>query len=132
MFLAAAGVLVVTLRITAIGTCMAHAAFAGALAGMLLGALGGAMVPGELFEEPISTISQLTPHYWAIDAFRQLVFFDAALTDIVRQLIVLLVYALVLVGIGTWGLRIAVALGVAAGGGGARGGGGVFFPRAAD
>lgn len=31
------GVLVVTMRITAIGTCMAHAAFAGALLGMLLG-----------------------------------------------------------------------------------------------
>lgn len=34
---AVTGVLVVTLRITAIGTCMAHAAFAGALVGMLLG-----------------------------------------------------------------------------------------------
>ncbi|WP_461208818.1 metal ABC transporter permease [Desulfocurvus sp. DL9XJH121] len=34
---AVTGVLVVTMRITAIGTCMAHAAFAGALAGMLLG-----------------------------------------------------------------------------------------------
>lgn len=34
---AVTGVLVVTLRITAIGTCMAHAAFAGALVGMLFG-----------------------------------------------------------------------------------------------
>lgn len=34
---AVVGVLVVTLRITAIGMCMAHAAFAGALVGMLLG-----------------------------------------------------------------------------------------------
>lgn len=34
---AVTGVLVVTMRITAIGTCMAHAAFAGALLGILLG-----------------------------------------------------------------------------------------------
>ncbi|WP_022663191.1 metal ABC transporter permease [Paucidesulfovibrio longus] len=34
---AATGVLVVTMRITAIGICMAHAAFAGALLGILLG-----------------------------------------------------------------------------------------------
>ena len=34
---AVVGVLVVTMRITAIGTCMAHAAFAGALLGILLG-----------------------------------------------------------------------------------------------
>lgn len=40
---AVAGVLVVTLRITAIGTCMAHAALAGALLGMLLGTDGLAM-----------------------------------------------------------------------------------------
>ncbi|BBD09822.1 metal ABC transporter permease [Desulfovibrio ferrophilus] len=35
------GVLVVTMRITAIGTCMAHAAFAGALLGMLMGSPDG-------------------------------------------------------------------------------------------
>ena len=50
----------------------------GIVFGMILGALGGAMVPGELFDEPISTISMFTPHYWAIDAFRDLVFYEAA------------------------------------------------------
>jgi ABC-2 type transport system permease protein len=63
------------------------------------------MVPGELFQEPISTISQLTPHYWAIDAFRQLVYFDAGPADIVTQLAVLVLFAVVLVGAGTYGLR---------------------------
>jgi ABC-2 type transport system permease protein len=75
------------------------------VAGMVLGALGGAMVPVELFQEPISTIAQLTPQYWAIDAFRELVFFDAAISDILTQLAVLLVFAIVLVGLGAWGLR---------------------------
>jgi ABC-2 type transport system permease protein len=82
-----------------------QAASIGVVAGMILGALGGAMVPGELFQEPISTISQLTPHYWAIDAFRQLVYFDAGPADIVTQLAVLVLFAVVLVGAGTYGLR---------------------------
>ena len=112
--LAGASMVIIGFALVGTGAAMVVGVFArnpdqagsvGVVAGMVLGALGGAMVPGELFEEPISTISQLTPHYWAIDAFRQLVFFDAALTDIATQLIVLLLYALVLVGIGTWGLR---------------------------
>ena len=77
----------------------------GVVAGMILGALGGAMVPGELFQEPISTIAQLTPHYWAIDAFRELVFFGGGVEDIVTQLAVLAGFAIVLVGAGTIGLR---------------------------
>ena len=77
----------------------------GMVAGMVLGALGGAMVPIELFQEPISTIARLTPQYWAIDAFRQLVFFDAGLPDILTQLLVLVFFAVVLVGAGTWGFR---------------------------
>lgn len=83
----------------------------GVVLGMVLGALGGAMVPAELFEEPISTISRLTPHYWAIDAFRELVFYDAGVLDIVPQLAVLAVFALGLVGFGTWGLRRSLAHG---------------------
>jgi ABC-2 type transport system permease protein len=47
----------------------------------------------------------LTPHHWAIDGFRQLVFYGASVSDILAQLGVLAAYALVLVGIGTWGLR---------------------------
>jgi len=77
----------------------------GTVLGMLLGALGGAMVPGELFEEPLSTITRLTPHYWAIDAFRDLVFEGVGIEGVLRQLAVLAAYALVLVLIGMWGLR---------------------------
>ena len=77
----------------------------GMVAGMLLAALGGALVPGKLFPEPVSTISMLTPHYWAIDAFRDLVFEGASIGDILTQLAVLAAYAIVLVGIGIWGLR---------------------------
>jgi ABC-2 type transport system permease protein len=112
--LVGASVVVVLFALVGTGAAMVVGVFAtdpdqagsiGVVAGMVLGALGGAMVPGELFSEPISTISRLTPHFWAIDAFRELVFYQAAVADIVAQLVVLAAFALVLVGIGTWGLR---------------------------
>ena len=112
--LAGASAVVVLFSLVGTGAAMLVGVFArnpdqagsiGVVLGMILGALGGAMVPGELFEEPISTISMLTPHHWAIDGFRQLVFYGATVSDILAQLGVLAVYALVLVGIGTWGLR---------------------------
>ena len=77
----------------------------GVVLGMVLGALGGAMVPLELFSEPMSSLAKLTPHAWAIDAFRDLVYSRAGLLDILAQLSVLVVYAGVLVALGTWGLR---------------------------
>lgn len=109
-----AGAVVVIFALVGTGAAMVVGVFArnadqaasiGVVAGMILGALGGAMVPGELFDEPISTISQLTPHYWAIDAFRELVFYGAGFEDILTQLGVLIIFAVVLVGVGTWGLR---------------------------
>ena len=109
-----ASVVIVSFALIGTGAAMVVGVFArnpdqagaiGMVAGMLLAALGGAMVPGELFPEPISTISMLTPHYWAIDAFRDLVFEGASITDILTQLAVLVAYATLLVGIGIWGMR---------------------------
>jgi ABC-2 type transport system permease protein len=77
----------------------------GVVLGMVLGALGGAMVPLEFFDEPISSLARLTPHAWAIDAFRDLVYANAGIIEILRQLAVLVVYAGTLVVVGTWGLR---------------------------
>ena len=53
----------------------------------------------------------LTPHYWAIDAFRELVFYDAVLSELGTQLAVLAGFAIVLVGLGTWGLRRTITRG---------------------
>lgn len=77
----------------------------GVVVGMVLGAVGGAMVPLELFDEPMLTLARLTPHAWAISALRDLVFDAATVTDILVQLGVLIVFAVVLVALGTWGLR---------------------------
>jgi ABC-2 type transport system permease protein len=115
-----AGAVIVIFALVGTGAAMVVGVFArnpdqagsiGVVVGMILGALGGAMVPSELFQEPMATISQLTPHYWALDAFRELVFYDAAVEDIVTQLAVLIGFAVVLVGVGTWGLRRSITRG---------------------
>lgn len=77
----------------------------GVVVGLILGAIGGAMVPTELFDEPMTTLSRLTPHAWAIDALRDLAFRGAGIVEILAQLSVLAGMALVLVVLGTWGLR---------------------------
>ena len=109
-----AGAVVIVFALVGTGAAMVVGVFArnadqassiGVAAGMILAALGGAMVPAELFEEPLATISQVTPHYWALDAFRELVFYGAGLEDILGQLAVLMGFAIVLVGVGVVGLR---------------------------
>jgi len=83
----------------------------GVVLGMLLAALGGAMVPLEIFPDPWASVAYLTPHAWAISGFRDLVFHGAGLVAILPQLTVLIVYAGGLVVLGTWGLRRALTRG---------------------
>jgi ABC-2 type transport system permease protein len=75
------------------------------LVGLLLGALGGAMVPLELFGEPMASLARLTPHAWAIDALRGLAFEGAGVVEILVPLLVLAAFAAALVLLGVWGLR---------------------------
>jgi ABC-2 type transport system permease protein len=42
--------------------------------GIVLGALGGCMVPLEIFPESMTTVAKVVPHYWAMTAWQQLVF----------------------------------------------------------
>jgi ABC-2 type transport system permease protein len=111
---AGAAIVVVLFALVGTGAAMTVGVFArnadqasalGVVLGMVLGALGGAMVPLELFDEPLSSLARLTPHAWAIDALRDLVYQDAGVVDILRQLSVLVVYAGALVLLGIWGLR---------------------------
>ncbi|MFV2064777.1 MAG: ABC transporter permease, partial [Chloroflexota bacterium] len=112
--LAGATLVVVLFALIGTGAAMIIGVFAnnvdqagalGVVLGLVLGALGGAMVPAELFTEPLSTISRLTPHAWAIDALRDLSFRGADVSDILLGLGVLAAMALGLVILGTWGLR---------------------------
>jgi len=112
--LAGAAALISVFALVGTGAAMVVGAFSrnadqagavGIVSGMLLAALGGAMVPLELFDEPMSSLARLTPHAWAIDGLRALVYEAAGLADILVELTVLTLYALALVWLGVWGLR---------------------------
>ncbi len=77
----------------------------GVLLGLGLAAVGGAMVPIELFPDTMQTIARCTPHAWAIDAFAELVRRDGGLLDILPQLGVLAAFAAVFMALATWRLH---------------------------
>ena len=75
------------------------------LLGLGLGAVGGCMVPLELFSPTMKEVAHLTPHAWANDAFAQLVGHGAPVTQVAPQLGVLAGYALALLALASWRLR---------------------------
>jgi ABC-2 type transport system permease protein len=84
-----------------------QASSVGVFVGLGIGAIGGSMVPPEIFPEPMATISWLTPHRWALDGFRELIAGGGA-ADVLPQVGVLLTAAVVLLAVGTWRLRLAL------------------------
>jgi ABC-2 type transport system permease protein len=74
------------------------------LTGLGLAALGGCMVPLEVFSSTMRHIAHLTPHAWANDAFAKLAS-GASITGIGTQLAVLGAFAAVLLALATWRLR---------------------------
>ena len=75
------------------------------LLGLGLGALGGCMVPLEVFSPTMKRVAHLTPQAWGNDAFTQLVGHHATVTAILPQLGILAAYAAVLLALATWRLR---------------------------
>lgn len=110
----AAGMLVVVFALVGTGAAMVVGMFAndvdqagalGVMAGMLLGALGGAMVPLEIFPEPMHTLAYTTPQAWAIQGLRTVGLRDGGVADILVELAVLSLFALGLIALGTWRFR---------------------------
>ena len=75
------------------------------LLGLGLAALGGCMVPLELFSPTMKAVAHLTPHAWANDAFVALIGHGASIGGIATKLAVLAAYAAVLMALATWRLR---------------------------
>ncbi len=75
------------------------------LFGLGLAALGGSMVPLEIFPHTMKVIAHLTPHAWANEAFGTLLHHGGNLSDIAGEVGVLLAYAAVLLILSTWMLR---------------------------
>jgi ABC-2 type transport system permease protein len=75
------------------------------LLGLGLGALGGCMVPLEVFSPTVRRIAHITPQAWGNDAFAKLIGHDASITGILPQLGALAAYAVVLLALASWRLR---------------------------
>jgi ABC-2 type transport system permease protein len=74
------------------------------LTGLGLAALGGCMVPLEVFSKTMKKVAHLTPHAWANDAFAKLAG-GASITGIGTQLAVLGAFAASLLALAAWRLR---------------------------
>jgi ABC-2 type transport system permease protein len=85
-----------------------QAAGFGVVASLGLAALGGSMVPSELFSPVMQTVAHFTPHAWALDAFAELVRRDGSVADILPELGVLTLFATVLFLLAARKLRIAI------------------------
>ena len=78
------------------------------LIGLGLAALGGSMVPLEVFPPTVRTAAHLTPHAWGNDAFSTLLKHGGGLGDVLGDVGVLLAFAAVLIALGMWRLRRAL------------------------
>ena len=80
----------------------------GVMLGIGLGALGGGMVPYEIFPEAVQKVSQFTPHYWALRGFRQLLFVDGSIGDVAAELGMLGLFAGGFLLVASWAYRRAI------------------------
>ena len=72
---------------------------------LVLAAIGGCMVPVEVFPEGLRRVSRATPHYWALEGWKALMFDSARMVDIGAELAILAAFAIVLIGVASIMLR---------------------------
>jgi ABC-2 type transport system permease protein len=97
---------------TLIGSLLSNEQQAGSIAiliGLGLAALGGSMVPLEVFPSTVRAVAHATPHAWGNDAFSELLRHGGGLGDVLGDVGVLLAFAAVLLVLGTWRLRRALS-----------------------
>ncbi len=66
---------------------------------LMLAALGGSMIPLEIFPDTMVTVAHFTPHAWGNDAFATLIRHSGGIADIATELTVLTAYGLALVAL---------------------------------
>ena len=76
--------------------------------GLALAALGGCMVPFEVFPGWLQTVAHVTPHAWAIDAFTEVIQRGGGLGQIGLELAVLVLYGGALLAAASYTLRRAI------------------------
>jgi ABC-2 type transport system permease protein len=85
-----------------------QAAGVGVVLSLGLAALGGAMFPIELFSPTMQIVAHVTPHAWALDGFAELVRRGGNTLDILPELGILTMYAVGLLALAGWRLRVAI------------------------
>ena len=110
----AASLLIVTFALAGtgagmlLGSSLSNEQQAGGLAiflALILAALGGAMVPLEIFPPTMLQVAHLTPHAWALDGFSELIRFDGGLAEVQVELGVLVGMSVILIGLAAWRFR---------------------------
>lgn len=89
----------------AFGAMMDNANAAGGVGvgvGLVMAALGGSMLPLELFPDTLKTISMITPHRWAYDAYAEIQRRGGGVVDVLPEVGVLLAMTAVLLPLGAW------------------------------
>lgn len=80
----------------------------GVVVSLGMAALGGSMLPLELFSPTMQTVAHATPHAWALDGFAELVRRGGGAFDILPELGVLALFALALFALAAWRLRAVI------------------------
>ena len=82
-----------------------QAASVGLGLGLGMAAIGGSMVPLEIFPKTMRDIAHITPHAWGNDAFADLLQRNGSFADVITEIGVLFGYAVVLLVVATYALR---------------------------
>ena len=73
--------------------------------GLVLAALGGSMLPLELFPDSLLVVSRATPHHWAYQAYAEIQRRGGGVVDVLPQVGVLVAMIAVLLPLGAWLLK---------------------------
>ncbi len=76
--------------------------------GLVVAALGGCMVPLEIFSDTMQKVAHITPHAWAVEGFTELTHHDGGIADITLQLGVLALFAIAFLSLAIFRLRRAI------------------------
>jgi ABC-2 type transport system permease protein len=110
----ASGTLIVLFALVGTGAAMLFGALfnndeqansVGVFAGLGLAALGGCMVPLEVFPSTMERIAHVTPHAWAVEGLTDVVIEGAGVGDVLTQIGVLAAFAAILLTLATWRLH---------------------------
>ena len=72
------------------------------LMGLILAPLGGAWWPLDIVPEFMRIAGHLSPIAWAMDGFKDLLFYNGSLVDIFPEVAALLIFALAFTSIAVW------------------------------